>query len=216
MEEKTCTLCGKIKNVGCFVIDRGAKDGRFYWCKECANRKRKEYYQSHRDQERASSLAIYYRNAQNKDFRERRNARQRVYAKDYWKRPETRLLLRARYHRRIADIGFRISRRLSFQVWYSLRMVLDRSQRKNGRHWEDLVGWSVEGLMEHLESKFQPGMTWGNYGGRSGWQIDHVVPRSWFKIQSSEDDDFRNCWALENLQPRWSIDNVKKGNRFAG
>jgi hypothetical protein len=97
-----------------------------------------------------------------------------------------------------------------------LRLVLDKSDKKNGRHWQDLVGWSVEELMGHLEARFQPGMTWGNYGGDRGWQIDHIVPRNWFKIEAVGDEEFRRCWKLDNLQPRWLRDNAAKGNRYAG
>ena len=59
-------------------------------------------------------------------------------------------------------------------------------------------------------------MTWDNYGGDSGWQIDHVVPRSWFKIRAVGDDEFKRCWVLDNLQPKWLKDNASKGNRYAG
>ena len=70
--------------------------------------------------------------------------------------------------------------------------------------------------MLHLESRFEDGMTWETYGGDSGWQIDHVVPRTWFDVTSAECDGFKQCWALENLQPKWLTDNASKGNRFAG
>ena len=31
-----------------------------------------------------------------------------------------------------------------------------------------------------------------------------------------EDEGFKKSWALENLQPMWAEENIKKGNRFAG
>ena len=82
---------------------------------------------------------------------------------------------------------------------------------KNGRRWELLVGYNVEDLKTHLERLFLDGMCWDNYGE---WHIDHIVPRYRFEIKSAECKEFKNCWALSNLQPLWAEDNLKKGNRM--
>ena len=79
---------------------------------------------------------------------------------------------------------------------------------KTGRSWEDLVGYGLEDLCQHLASRFAPGMTWANYGA---WQIDHVIPRSAFTFASERDPAFRACWSLDNLQPLWAADNLTKG-----
>lgn len=76
------------------------------------------------------------------------------------------------------------------------------------------LGYTVEDLKFHLESKFQPGMSWDNYGIK-GWHIDHVVPDSWFKYNSMTDDQFKQSWSLENLQPLWAHENQSKGNRYS-
>lgn len=81
---------------------------------------------------------------------------------------------------------------------------------KAGRSWESLVGYTIDDLMRHLEKKFLPGMTWDNYGMR-GWHIDHVIPRSAFNYQTTDDIDFHRCWGLKNLQPLWEFDNLSKG-----
>ena len=31
----------------------------------------------------------------------------------------------------------------------------------------------------------------------------------------SHDEEFKKCWALENLQPMEKIANIKKGNKYA-
>jgi hypothetical protein len=84
---------------------------------------------------------------------------------------------------------------------------------KAGRHWETLVGYSLEDLKNHLEKHFSPGMTWKNYGE---WHVDHKIPRSVFNFTSVNDLDFRRCWALKNLQPLWAKDNIAKLNRLKG
>ncbi len=85
---------------------------------------------------------------------------------------------------------------------------------KGGRHWEELVGYTLADLMEHLESLFLPGMSWGNHG-HYGWHIDHIRPRTSFKYTSVNDPEFRECWALSNLQPLWAKDNLSKGAKIA-
>ena len=67
----------------------------------------------------------------------------------------------------------------------------------------------------HLESKFNDGMSWENYG-KEGWHVDHVIPDSWWKYSSTEDGEFKQSWALANLQPLWAFDNYSKSNRYAG
>lgn len=81
---------------------------------------------------------------------------------------------------------------------------------KNGRRWEQLVGYTVKELMEHLERQFLAGMSWDN---RGDWHIDHIVPISSFNFDTPDCDDFRRCWALSNLRPLWAGDNIRKNGK---
>jgi hypothetical protein len=74
-----------------------------------------------------------------------------------------------------------------------------------------MVGYSAEQLKEHLEKQFNDGMSWENYGE---WHIDHIKPISSFEFDSSDDEQFKVCWSLDNLQPMWGIENIKKGNKL--
>lgn len=84
---------------------------------------------------------------------------------------------------------------------------------KGGRKWEDLVGYTVEELKEHLEKQFEEWMTWDKFL-KGEIVIDHIKPKSAFKYTSPDDPEFKKCWALENLQPLEKIANFKKGNTF--
>lgn len=86
--------------------------------------------------------------------------------------------------------------------------------KKAGRTWETLVNYSIEALVIHLESQFRDGMTWDNYG--SYWHIDHIRPKSWFVYETAEDEEFKKCWSLENLQPLTASENRSKSNRYEG
>jgi hypothetical protein len=83
--------------------------------------------------------------------------------------------------------------------------------KKNGQHWEDVVGYTLKDLMSHLETLFEPGMSWDNYGE---WEIDHIRPKSSFRFESIKDSQFKECWGLNNLQPLWESDNAKKNAKY--
>ena len=83
--------------------------------------------------------------------------------------------------------------------------------RKAGRHWETLVGYTLDELMRHLESKFEGWMTWENYGE---WHIDHIIPKAYFNFTTTDDIEFKQCWALSNLQPLEASENKRKGAKL--
>lgn len=82
--------------------------------------------------------------------------------------------------------------------------------KKAGRKWQDLVGYSSDDLMKHIERQFLPGMTWEN---RDKWHLDHIVPLSSFAFESAECEGFKACWALTNLRPIWKTQNLQKWAR---
>jgi hypothetical protein len=84
-----------------------------------------------------------------------------------------------------------------------------KKQWKNGSAIRDL-GCTVEELKIRLESNFQEGMNWGNYG-RHGWHIDHILPLSKFDL--SDPEQLKKACHYTNLQPLWAKDNISKGNR---
>jgi len=81
-------------------------------------------------------------------------------------------------------------------------------ENKNYRRWEDILGYSTLDLMAHLEKQFKDGMTWNNYGK---WHVDHVIPVSAFRFYEFNDEGFKECWKLTNLQPLWRFENISKG-----
>ena len=84
--------------------------------------------------------------------------------------------------------------------------------RKAGRCWEILIGYTLNDLIKHLEKQFNNEMTWYNYG--SYWHIDHIKPKSLFHYATAENDEFKKCWALSNLQPLEASKNREKHNTF--
>ena len=84
-------------------------------------------------------------------------------------------------------------------------------EHKAGRSWEALVGYTVLELKKHIEKLFTDGMSWENI---SEWHIDHINPKKTFNYETPDDPEFKECWALSNLQPLWAMDNYKKGTKI--
>jgi hypothetical protein len=103
--------------------------------------------------------------------------------------------------------------RISFKLRKSLYQTL--KHRDSGRDWRSdcslgqLVGCSKPALVAHLESQFEPGMSWENYG-RGGWEIDHIKPCADFDL--IDPDQQRACFHFTNLRPFWQLANVRKSS----
>jgi hypothetical protein len=88
--------------------------------------------------------------------------------------------------------------------------VLKENKLDKYTNYFNMVGYTAEQLKSHLEVQFKEGMTWENYGE---WHVDHIKPISSFTFETCEDEEFKICWSLDNLQPMWGIENIKKGNK---
>jgi hypothetical protein len=95
-----------------------------------------------------------------------------------------------------------------FKIRHNIRSRLRKVLRDKDLTFSQYLGCTIEDLKKHLESKFQEGMTWENYGS---WHIDHIKPLAAFNLQDSE--DLRFACHYSNLQPLWAKDNLKKGNK---
>lgn len=84
---------------------------------------------------------------------------------------------------------------------------------KCGKKTEEIVGYSIKQLKDHLEKQFLQGMNWDNYG-KNGWHIDHRIPLRVFNITSVNDIDFKRAWSLKNIQPLWAHDNLVKNGKI--
>ncbi len=93
----------------------------------------------------------------------------------------------------------------------AIYQVLKENNINKNEHYFDILKYTPEQLISHLESKFSENMTWDNYGE---WHVDHIKPISSFMILEIGDEEFMNCWSLGNLQPLWGNENIKKSNKL--
>jgi hypothetical protein len=90
---------------------------------------------------------------------------------------------------------------------------LKESNVEKNKHYFDILQYTPESLIDHLKSQFDENMNWENYGE---WHVDHKLPITSFNIQEMGDEEFMRCWSLENLQPMWGTDNIRKSNKIMG
>ena len=93
----------------------------------------------------------------------------------------------------------------------AIYQVLKESNVEKNKHYFDILQYTPEQLITHLELKFKDTMTWDNYGE---WHVDHKLPITHFNIQEMGDSEFMKCWSLDNLQPMWGDENIKKSNKL--
>jgi len=75
----------------------------------------------------------------------------------------------------------------------------------------EVIGCDWSFLINHIESQFQPGMSWDNYGVH-GWHIDHIRPcADWDDLTAL--DQQKECFHWSNLRPLWAVENLRKGSR---
>ena len=93
----------------------------------------------------------------------------------------------------------------------AIYQVLKENNVEKNRHYFDILQYTPEELIIHLESQFKDAMSWDNYGE---WHVDHKLPITSFNIEEMGDKEFMKCWALENLQPMWGEENIRKSNKI--
>lgn len=75
-----------------------------------------------------------------------------------------------------------------------------------------LLGCSVEDFKIYLESRWETGMNWENYGTGSGkWSLDHIIPCAIFDLTKPEHQ--KRCFHFSNIQPMWSVENSSKHHK---
>jgi hypothetical protein len=226
--DKQCTGCGKLKQAEEFGRDTRVKCGSRARCKECRSAEGAEYrtrnaenikkaYCVRKEKDPEGLREEWSRWRANNTAKNRENVR--LWEK---KNPEKAKAKRKRYvaahPERVRENsrrgsckarskpGGNLRNSVTVAIWKSLRGT------KGGRHWEALVGFTIDQLRAHLEKLFQPNMSWDNYG--TLWEIDHKMPVAVFNFERPEDIDFRICWSLKNLQPLSVKENRRKNKKI--
>lgn len=221
---KICISCGENKSLSEYTVSSSKrKDGTSPLksnCNECCAKRSLQSY--HRNKNKKGIEDQVYRTKEEKDERRREYDRE-VYRKEQLAKgiivppydpnkpkmteEERKESIRKSQNKRNKKRKKNPSKRLHDRISASVRNSLKNG--KEGKSWRTLVGYSLEDLQKHIESQFNNGMSWERF---HEIEIDHIIPVESFNITSPEDEHFKKCWHLSNLQPLWTSDNVKKSD----
>jgi len=214
----------KIKKCAIHLISYNKRD-----CPECKkiwdhtyyinnkskiNKTNKKYVEENKEKI-AAYKALYYidhkdeKKEYDEIYRKTHNSRIKEYTNEWHKN---------KYE---SDISFKLSKVISANI----RGILFRNNiSKNKVSCFEKLNYSVQELKIYLENKFDSWMNWHNYGlynknswddndpSTWTWNIDHIIPQSDLFYISMDDDNFKKCWALENLRPYSAKQNCLDGS----
>jgi 5-methylcytosine-specific restriction endonuclease McrA len=234
---KRCNKCGEEKPFSGFFSDPRRKDGKRATCKACFPRTGGKPTPEQRAQARRRRgettaeyvpAAIRLAQAEIRRAEKARAAEERITAakaiRESLHDAHVQVFRSAsvKWARRYnEDPKFAIKQRLRSQLRKKAKLfpkldgLMRDAIRRGGRSGkvEMVCGYAIADLMRHLESQFVSGMSWDAFL-TGDIHIDHIVPQAAFDL--SDIEETRKCWALENLQPLWAQDNLRKGATMPG
>lgn len=224
LENEFCKCSSNVDGLNIHCKQCGSEYGKKYYNKnkEGLKIKRHEYYLKNKEKETKRNTAYYdSHKKQYKDYskewhlknKKRRNKDSHdnyINNKDSYRERDRKW----KQEKRINDSIYKLNSNMSLSIAHDLKGKKDRF------HWESLAQYTLIDLKKNIESKWTEGMSWDNYGkqkdGTWGWEIDHIIPKSKWNITSNNCEDFKKCWALENLQPLWKLTKVINGVEYLG
>lgn len=215
---KKCNKCDILKHRNDFSKDKQKKSGYRPDCKICNSKRQRELFTP--DKKLKADL---YKKANPEKIKQWKlkerikNAERYKKAKKEYYQKNKHILgpkNKARYEKNKKQLFVKLKDKYHTDIQYKLKLNLRRRMHKlikrnerNGSAVKDL-GCSLEEFKQYIESKFQPGMTWENYGK---WHLDHIYPLSLVDLTNRE--QFLMVSHYTNYQPLWAKDNIVKSNK---
>jgi hypothetical protein len=107
------------------------------------------------------------------------------------------------------DPNFKMKERLRSRLYEALKKQLTGKKVSAVRD----LGCSMKFFIKHIESKWQPGMSWNNYGNkRRQWSLDHIKALANFDLTKKSDQ--KKACHYTNIQPLWHKQNIIKSNKY--
>ena len=168
----------------------------------------KEYYENNKEKRKEKNKEYYENNKEKiKEYREDGKEKLKEYQKEYTTKPESK--------RKKSE---RLKLRRQNDPWFDARCKLRNSHTRliknlltgNDRDFSAVrnLGCNKEVFLLHIESLFQPGMTWENRG-KNGWHYDHII--SVAETDPNNKEAVKRLLHYTNIRPLWAVDNIRKG-----
>lgn len=217
-ETKVCSKCNIDQPLSEFSKAWHHKDGLSSHCNKC----RKTYRESKKEaiKEYGKQRYVLKKDEISRKAKERRKLtkkQDKEKAATYYQTHKEEVKAKAKAYRethkteRNRHNQERLARDHQYRITCNIRKRMCKLVKRefrggNSQDW----GCSREQLKNHIENTWWPGMSWANYGGATGWTIDHIIPLATFDLTKPE--DYRSAVHFSNLQALWSDDNIAKGD----
>ena len=221
MATHKCSECNEIKSITEFSPRKNKKGEITSYrseCKKCRCKKESQRRQDNKDKYKEKDKQYYEKNKEkinerskqyNKEHREEICANKKEYyqknkdvIKEYHDKNKEKRNIRVRQKRKTC---------IQTRVCNSLRSRLsDAVKKAKSNTFIKLLGCTKVDLLNWIQDQFNENMSWNNYG--KYWQIDHVVPISWFDLQKKTHQLV--CFHWTNLRPLLKEINMKKKDKI--
>ncbi len=236
-ESKECLGCGEIKKINDFQKIT-PPNGKFYYlgkCKICKNKDAADWRNKHKDEIREKNQIPSVK-AKNKKSKDEYNANNKEKIK--LSKKKSALKNKDKIKKRQNDPKVKAKAKISKRKWeaeklkdpvYKLRKNVSASIRhflkkngssKGGKSTLKYLPYTFNELKKHLESQFEPWMTWENHGsyelgGEKKWHIDHIIPQTVLIYDLMDHINLKRSWSFANLRPLEAIANISKGDKIS-
>lgn len=197
---KSCGKCGVNKSIECFYRNSYGKDGLNSICKQCKSETGRRYREKNKSAEKARCAKWY---------RENKDRHKEWSAKWYQKNKKACL------ERGLKREKERLSSDPSFALIYRARRAARRGLTGGGspgffRH----MPYSQDEFVQHLVSTLPQGYSKDDICDGAKLHIDHIRPVCSFNLTDKVDQEFLDCWALENLRLLPASENLRKSGHW--
>ena len=229
--KKVCKECKEETFLSEFYKDANGLDGVKSSCKICCEKAKKVWNEKNKEKLKQQKKEYEQRpevKEKRKKYREENkdkivNDRKEHYEKNKEAIAEKSKEYRATNREKISAAAVeRLKNDEQARLAHNLRArfhdALKRADVIKTEKTFDLIGCPIAHIKKYIEAKFLEGMTWDNYGSdRDGtvekfWHIDHIKPVAVFDL--TDEDQRKECFHFNNLQPLWAKDNWKKGKKY--
>jgi hypothetical protein len=192
-------------------------------CKECRNTYFKENYRLKHPKKPKKPKAD--RTAYHKEYYLNNKLSINTKNKQYYYNNKEKVIKKCNEYKKNKlknNVSFRLRNRISKSISSALKI---NNCNKGGKSFLKYLNYTIEELKSHLESLFESWMNWNNWGSYKvstwddndpstwTWNIDHIQSQSKLPYASMFDENFKKCWALENLRPYSAKQNIIDGSR---
>lgn len=91
---------------------------------------------------------------------------------------------------------------------------IDNHTEKFLESWNYYFPYSVQEAKIEIKNKLSQNMTMENHG--TIWHLDHNIPCAALPFKSTECENYKQLWSLENLVPLKKRKNLSKGSKYQG